>query len=119
LHLKGVKDKIANMGLNPRILIESGSHILMTNNNHAVAVICASKLRKIKNTKYFPVTKLSKQRQACDFFILTCLNNGDSTYYIIPSEVMPKKGAMIPVSSNNGNNRYSMFKDAWHLLRSS
>jgi hypothetical protein len=119
LHLKDVKDKIGKMGLNPRILIKSGSHILMTNNNHAVAVICASKPRRTKNTKYFPVPKLSKQRQACDFFVLTCLNNGDSIYYIIPSEVMPKKGALIPVSSNNGNNKYSMFKDAWHLVRSS
>jgi len=119
LHLKGAKDRIANMGLDPRILIESKAHILKTNNNHAVAVICASKLRRIKNTKYFPVAKLSKQRQACDFFILTCLNNGDSIYYIIPGEVMPRKGALITVSSNNGNNKYSMFKDAWHLLRSS
>jgi len=116
MHLKKVKDKITNMGLDPTILVEAKSHVLVTNNNLRVAVMYSSKLRQIGNKKYFYANVINKQRQGCDFFILSYLNNGNSTYYIIPNEIMPKKGSMIPVSSNNTNGKYSRFKDAWHLL---
>lgn len=115
-HLKRVKDKITTMGLDPTILVEAKSHVLVTNNNLRVAVMYRSKLLQIKNKKYFPLNVVSKQRQDCDFFILYHLNNGDSTYYIIPNEIMPKKGSMIPISSEDTNGKYSKFKDAWHLL---
>ena len=72
----------------------------------------SSKLRQIGNKKYFPINAVSKQRRGCDFFILSYLNNGDNSYYIIPNECMPKEGAMIAISSNNTNGKYSRFKDA-------
>jgi hypothetical protein len=118
MHLKKVKDKITEMGLDPVILIKAKSHVLVTNNNLALAVMYRSKLPQIRNKKYFPVNVVSKQRQGCDFFILSHLSDGDSTYYIIPNEAMPKKGAMIPVSSDDANGKYSRFKDAWHFLLS-
>ena len=116
LYVKKVKDKITNMGLDPKILVEAKSHFLLTNNNLRVTVLHSSKLRQIGNTKYFYVSVIHKQRRGCDFFILSYLNNGDNSYYIIPNECMPKEGAMISISSNNTNGKYSRFKDAWHLL---
>jgi hypothetical protein len=116
MHVKKVKDKITTMGLDPTIVVEAKSHILKTNNNLSVAVLYNSKLRQIRNKKYFYVSIISKQRQCCDFFILSYLNNGDSGYYIIPNKFMPKEGTMIAISANNTNGKYTRFKDAWHLL---
>ena len=116
IYLRKAKDKLASMGLDPIIQIRSRSHSLVTSNNRRVAVIRVSNVRKIGNKEYLQITKLSEQRQACDFFILCCFNNGVSACYVIPAEVMPRKGALMPVSSNDGNHKYSMFKDAWHLL---
>ena len=116
MHLKKVKDKITTMGLDPAITTEAKSHVLMTNNNLRVAVLYNSKLRQIRNKKYFFVSVINKQRQDCDFFVLSYLNNGDSGYYIIPNKYMPKEGTMIAISPNNGNGKYTRFKDAWHLL---
>jgi len=115
-YLKRVKDKITNMGLDPKILIEAKSHFLLTNNNLRVTVLHSSKLRQIQNRKYFYVNIINKQRRGCDFFILSYFNNGDSNYYIIPNAYMPKAGAMIAISSNNTNGKYSRFKNAWNLL---
>ena len=116
MYIKKVKDKITNMGLDPTILVKAKSHFLLTNNNLKVTVIHSSKLRHIGNSKYFYVNVINKQRQGCDFFILSYLNNGDSSYYIIPNKYMPKAGAMIAISSNNTNGKYSKFKNAWNLL---
>ena len=116
VYVKKVKDKITNMGLDPTILIKAKSHFLLTNNNLKVTVIHSSKLRQIGNSKYFYVNVINKQRQGCDFFILSYLYNGDSCYYIIPNEYMPKAGAMIAISSNTTNGKYSKFKNAWNLL---
>ena len=118
MHLRRVKEKITNEGLAPTILIEARSHVLVTNNNLRVAVVGASNLRRINNKKYLQVTILSRQRRACDFLVVSYFNNGDSIYYVIPSRVMPEKGTAIPVSSSDVNSKYSMYKDAWHLLRS-
>ena len=118
MHLRRVKEKITNEGLAPTILIEARSHLLVTNNNVRVAVVIASKLRRVKDKKYLQVTILSKQRRACDFLVLSHFNNGDSIYYVIPTHVMPKRGTAIPVSSSDVNSKYSIYKDAWHLLRS-
>lgn len=116
MHLKKVKDQITKMGLDPTILIEAKSHVLVTNNNLRIAVMYSSKPLQIGIKKYFYVNVINKQRQGCDFFILSYLDNGNSAYYIIPNEIMPKKGSMIPVSSNNTNSKYSRFEGAWHLL---
>ncbi|HUV59098.1 MAG TPA: helix-turn-helix transcriptional regulator [Desulfatiglandales bacterium] len=116
MYVKKVKDKITNMGLGPKILIEAKSYFLLTNNNLRVTVLHSSKLRQIGNKKYFYVNVINKQKQGCDFFILSYLNNGDRSCYIIPNECMPKRGALIMISSNNTNGKYSRFKDAWHLL---
>jgi hypothetical protein len=116
MYVKRVKDKITKMGLDPKILIKAKSLFLLTNNNFRVAVLHSSKLRQICNGKYFYVNVINEQRRGCDFFILSYLNNGDSGYYIIPNECMPKKGALIAISTNNANGKYSRFKDAWQLL---
>ena len=118
-YVKKVKDKITTMGLDPTIVVESKSYVLMTNNNLRVAVVLRnSKLRQIRNKKYFPLNIVSKQVQDCDFFILYHFNNGDSACYVIPNEIMPKKGSMIQVSSDDSDSKYARFKDAWHLLAS-
>jgi hypothetical protein len=116
MYVKKVYDTIRSMGLNPKILIESKSHFLLTNNNLRLTVLHSSKLRQIGNTKYFYVNVINKHRKGCDFFILSYLNNGDSGYYVIPNECMPKKGALIAISSNHTNGKYSKFKNAWDLL---
>jgi hypothetical protein len=116
MYVKKVKDKITNMGFDTKILIVAKSHFLLTNNNLRLAVLHSSKLRQIGKSKYFYVNVINKQRQGCDFFILSYLNNGNSGYYIIPNECMPKKGALIAISSNKTNGKYSGFKDAWQLL---
>ena len=118
MHIKKIKDKIATMGLDPAIVVEAKSYVLMTNNNLRVAVLRNSKLRQIRNKNYFPLNIVSKQMQDCDFFILYHFNNGDSTCYVIPNEIMPKKGSMIQVSSEDTDSKYARFKDAWHLLAS-
>ena len=117
LHLRRVKEKIATEGLAPTILIEARSHLLVTNNNVRVAVVSASKLRRVKDKKYLQVTILSRQRRACDFLVLSYYNNGESMYYVIPGRVMPEKGTTIPVSSGDVKSKYSMYRDAWDLLR--
>jgi hypothetical protein len=116
MHVKKIKDKITTMGLDPTIVVEAKSYVLMTNNNLSVAVLYTSKLRQIRNKKYFQLNIVSKQVQDCDFFILYHFNNGDSTCYVIPNEIMPKKGSMIQVSSEDTDSKYARFKDAWHLL---
>ena len=116
MHLKNVKDKITNMGLDPKILIEAKARVLVTNNDLRVKVLHSSKLRHIGNKKYLYVSVLSKYKQDYDFFILSYLDKGDNGYYIIPNEHMPKEGTMIAVSSNNTVGKYKRFKDAWHLL---
>jgi len=116
MHVKKIKDKITTMGLDPTIVVEAKSYVLMTNNNLSVAVLYTSKLRQIRNKKYFYVGAISKQRRGRDFFILSYVNNGDSGYYIIPNKYMPKEGTMIAISPNNTNGKYTRFKDAWHLL---
>lgn len=116
MHVKKVKDKITTIGLGPAIVVEAKSHVLMTNNNLSVAVLYNSNLRQIRNKKYFYVSAISKQRQCCDFFILSYVNNDDSGYFIIPNKCIPKEGTMIAISPNNTNGKYTRFKDAWHLL---
>ena len=114
-YVKKVMDKITSMGLDPKIRVEAKSQFLLTNNNLSVAVMHSSNLRQIGNGKYFYVNVIHRQKNCCDFFILSYLYNGSNGYHIIPNEYMPKEGAMIAISSNN-NSKYSRFKDAWHLL---
>jgi len=116
IHLKTVKDKLTDMGLDPTIVVEANSHLLVTNNNLRVAVFYNAKLRQTGTKKYFAVKALHRQKQGCDFFILTYLNNGVRGYYIIPHRYMPQKGTMIAISADNTNGKYTRFKDAWHLL---
>ena len=116
MHLKNVMDKITNIGLDPKILIEAKARVLVTNTNLRVKILHSSKLRHIGNKKYLYVSVLSKYRKDYDFFILSYLDNGNSGYYIIPNEHLPKEGTMIAVSSNNADGKYTRFKDAWDLL---
>ncbi len=116
IHLKKIKDKLTNIGLDPKIQNKARSHFLLTKNGLRVGVINTSNLVQVGDKIYFQVNRVSKQKQDCDFFIIACLNNGNKHYYVIPNKVMPKKGTMIPASSNNANIKYSQFRDAWHLL---
>jgi len=116
IHLKTVKDKLTTMGLNPTIVVQGNSHLLVTNNNLRVAVFYNSKLRQIGTKKYFAVKALHKQKQGCDVFILAYLNKGVRDYYIIPNRYMPKEGTLIAISADDTNGKYTRFKDAWHLL---
>lgn len=118
IHFREVKDKITDIGLNPKIKFKSNSYSLMTQNGFRLAVMHTSNLIEVGNKRYFQVNPVSKLKQDCDFFILACLNNGNKTHYVIPNKVMPKKGTMIPASSNGANGKYSQFRDAWHLLAS-
>jgi len=116
IHLKTVKDKLTTMGLDPTIVVQGNSHLLVTNNNLRVAVFYNAKLRQTGTKKYFAVKALHKQKQGCDVFILTYLNNGVRGYYIIPNKCMPRKGTLIAISADDTNGKYTRFKDAWHLL---
>jgi len=116
IHLKTVKDKLTTMGLDPTIVFQGNSHLLVTNNNLRVAVFYNLKLRQIGTKKYFAVKALHKQKQGCDVFILTYLNRGVRGYYIIPNSYMPRKGTLIAISADDTNGKYTRFKDAWHLL---
>ena len=116
IHFREVKDKITDFGLNPKINVKSNSYSLMTENGLRVAFMYTSNLIEVGNRRYFQVNPVSKLKQGCDFFILACLNNGNKNYYVIPNKVMPKKGTMVPASSNGANGKYSQFRDAWHLL---
>jgi hypothetical protein len=116
IHFKEVKNKIADIGLNPEIKFKSNSYSLMTENGFKVAVMHTSNLIDVGNKKYFQVNPVGKLKQDCDFFILACLNNGNRTYYVIPNKDMPKNGTMIPALSNDANGKYSRLRDAWHLL---
>jgi hypothetical protein len=116
IHLKTVKDKLTTMGLDPTIVVQGNSHLLVTNNNLRVAVFYNSKLRQTGTKKYFAVKALHKQKQGCDVFILTYLDKGVRGYYIIPNRYMPRKGTLIAISADDTNGKYTIFKDAWHLL---
>lgn len=116
IHFKKVKDKLTNIGLDPKIQNKARSHFLLTKNGLKVGVINTSNLIDVGNKKYFHVNQVRKLREGCDFFILACRNNGNKTYYIIPNKVMPKKGTMIQASSNDTDGKYSLLRDAWHLL---
>jgi hypothetical protein len=116
IHLKTVKDKLTTMGLDPTIVVQGNSHLLVTNNNLRVAVFYNSKLRQTGTKKYFAVKALHKQKQGCDVFILTYLDKGVRGYYIIPNRYMPRKGTLIAISADDTNGKYTQFKDAWHLL---
>jgi len=116
IHLKTVKDKLTTMGLDPTVVFQGNSHLLVTNNNLRVAVFYNLKLRQTGTKKYFAVKALHKQKQGCDVFILTYLNKGVRGYYIIPNRYMPRKGTLIAISADDTNGKYTRFKDAWHLL---
>jgi hypothetical protein len=112
IHLKTVKDKLTTMGLDPTVVFQGNSHLLVTNNNLRVAVFYNAKLRQIGPTKYFAVKALHKEKQGCDVFILTYLNKGVRGFYIIPHRYMPRKGTLI----DDTNGKFTRFKDAWHVL---
>jgi hypothetical protein len=116
IHLKTVKDKLTTMGLDPTVVFQGNSHLLVTNNNLRVAVFYNSKLRQTGTKKYFAVKALHKQKQGCDVFVLTYLDKGVRGYYIIPNRYMPRKGTLIAISADDTNGKYTRFKDAWHLL---
>ena len=116
IHLKTVKDKLTTMGLDPTVVVQGNSHLLVTNNNLRVVVFYNAKLRQTGTKKYFAVKALHKQKQGCDVFILTYLNKGVRGYYIIPNRYMPRKGTLIAISADDTNGKYTRFKDAWHLL---
>lgn len=116
IHLKTVKDKLTTMGLDPTIVVQGNSHLLVTNNNLRVAVFYNAKLRQTGTKKYFAVKALHKQKQGCDVFILTYLDKGVRGYYIIPNRYMPRQGTLIAISADDTNGKYTRLKDAWHLL---
>jgi hypothetical protein len=116
IHLKTVKDKLTTMGLDPTVVVQGNSHLLVTNSNLRVAVFYNLKLRQTGTKKYFAVKALHKQKQGCDVFILTYLDKGVRGYYIIPNRYMPRKGTTIAISADDTNGKYTRFKDAWHLL---
>lgn len=118
MQFKEVKNKIADIGLNPEIQNKGKSYFLLINNYLRAGVIKTSKIVEVRNKRYFQVNRVSKLKQGCDFFILACLNNGNKTYYVIPNKDMPKNGTMIPALSNGAHDKYLRFKDAWHLLAS-
>jgi hypothetical protein len=115
-YVTAVQDKMISMGLEPTVVMRAKSHFLVTNNNLSVAVLHNSKLRQIGNKKYLPVSAITKQRQDCDFFIVSYCHNGDRDYFIIPHAFMPKKGTLIPISPPHSKNKYLPFKNAWDVL---
>jgi hypothetical protein len=110
--------KARSLGFTAEIQPEGNSYFLYVN-GHKVAIRGASKVIRIGRNTYFHVGEKRRDR---DFFMCICRDRANEAYYIIPGNVMPKKGTYIPLLNNrhtsmgNDESKYLQFREAWHLL---
>ena len=129
-----VMEKARDLGL-PFVAQHNGNKYDAIINGYKVNIKSAYHPTKSGDRKHlkfnlFSISKNTKKREACDFFVCFCQNNGNSTFYIIPYDFMPRMGASLPVLefqgdiSNRGienvyhvrGSKYSKFNEAWHQL---
>jgi len=94
----------------------------ITVNNHKVCVKSSFGTTQMGRNVYFGFSRTSLGLEDCDFFICVCHGKGKDTYYVIPYDVLPKKGFTIPAGERhkgpwrNQTSKYSRYMEAWDLL---
>jgi hypothetical protein len=83
-------------------------------NGYKINIKMASGKSSAGKNRYFGISRKKLRREACDFFICVCQENGNNTHYIIPYDVMPGGGINIPIHPERS--KYLQFREAWRLL---
>ncbi|MBC2695682.1 MAG: hypothetical protein HF982_10490 [Desulfobacteraceae bacterium] len=110
-----VKTKMESMGLTPHLRTREHPYEILTN-GYKLLLKCTSTPLMIGKKRYFRITNTTEASQNFDFIICVCRNNGESIHYIIPRLAMPKYRIYLLPDAWPGKSKYSLFKEAWHLL---
>jgi AraC-like DNA-binding protein len=111
-----IRNKVESLGLAARIVKKKYGYFLTTN-GFKLAFRQTSTHRSVGHREYFHVTNLKGAADFdYDFLIVLCICGEDSTYFVIPRDVVPKHGVSLIPRAGLDESKYSRFKEAWHLL---
>lgn len=112
--VREIKRKIESLGL-PYRVARNGQKYRIQVNGYALVLRRALKTRSVCGRKYFHFYIAGCAKEDYDFLICLCRNGLEASYYVIPHDVLPKSDISIS-PKEEGNSRYAMYREAWHLL---
>lgn len=111
-----IKNDMESLGFPARIVKKKYGYFLATN-GFKLAFRHTSAHRSVGHRKYFHVTNFKGAADFdYDFLIVLCIYREDSTYFVIPRDVVPKHCVSLIPQAGPDESKYSRFKDAWHFL---
>ena len=112
--VREVKRKIESLGL-PADVARNGQKYRIRVNGYALVLRRALRTRSVCGRKYFHFYIAACAKEDYDFLICFCRNGLEASYYVIPHYVLPRSDISI-APEEEGNRRYAMYREAWHLL---
>lgn len=110
-----VAEKIKSMG-HIAYITNRGRTYMISTNGYKLCVRYASAPVRLGKKQYFRITTPKRTNADFDFLICLCRNGKDNTYFIIPSDFMPRSIVTLLPQATPDQSKYARFRDAWHLL---
>lgn len=113
--LRELVNLMASLGFEPQMRKENKSYKIYLN-GYKVGFRYNAKPSVGGKKRYFRIAYKERSILGLDFIIFLCHYKGESTYYILPKEDLPKTGLCFIPEAEDHESKYQRFKDAWDLL---